>query len=185
MSVDHLARMRARLITQYRGLPTLDAFLHALGDQMNDIEEVFGQILSQLTLQNATGAQLDAFGLLLGQGRNGLGDDDFRTIIQARIVQYQGNGTIEDIIQILLALGGSSSMQLNEYFPARFQVKLADFAPLISASDIASAILQSKLAGVAVDVFIPAPTNPQFTFDHVADSGHDGFDQGHLSGPII
>ncbi len=184
MSVDHLARMRAGLIQQFKGLPNLDAFVHAFGDQLNDVEEFFGQLLVLQTLQESVGVQLDRLGVLLGQGRNGLGDGDYRTILQARIVQYRANGTIEDIIQILLILGGAGSVVISESFPARFQALVYGLNAVVSNSDLAAAVLQTKLAGVRVDVFVPSPTNPQFTFDHVIDSTHAGFDQGHLSGPI-
>ncbi len=184
MSVDHLALMRAGLIQQFKGLPNLDAFVHALGDQLNDVEEFFGQLLTLQTLELSVGVQLDRLGLLLGQGRNSLSDSDYRTILQARIVQYQGQGTAENIIQLLLILGGASSVVLSESFPARFQVLLYGLNAVVSNSDLAAAVLQAKLAGVRVDVFIPSPSLPQFTFDHAIDATHAGFDQGHLSGPI-
>ncbi len=177
--------MQSRLIEQFKGLPNLDAWVKAAGAQFTDIEEALGQLLAGLAFQNAVGAQLDEIGVALHQGRGELDDDTYKTVLQSRIVQYQGNGTIEDIIQILITLGGCSAVTITEFFPARFQADLEGLNPLVSNADLYSAVLQSKLAGVRADVFIPAPTNPQFTFDHVIDATHAGFDQGHLRGPII
>lgn len=185
MSVDHLALMRSRLAEQFKGLPNLDAFLHAFGDQLNDLEEFYTQLMTLRTLQAAEGTQLDKLGVVLGQGRNALDDSGYRTVLQARIAEYQSNGTIEDVIEVLLVLGGASSVLVVESFPARFQAYPLGLNSPVSNADIATAINQIKLAGVGADVFIPSPSLPQFTFDHAVDASHAGFDAGHLSGPII
>ena len=177
--------MRAGLAQQFVGLPNLDAFIKAVGDQLNDVEEFFGQLLTLRTLQNAVGAQLDRLGVLLGQGRNSLSDSDYRTVLQSKIVEYQANGSVEDVIQMLLTLGRASSVLITESFPARFLAYPVGLNPPVSNADLAAALVNIKLAGVGMEVFVPPSSNPVFTFDHAVDATHAGFDAGHLSGPLI
>ncbi len=182
MSVDHLALMRAGLIQQFRGLPNLDAFVHALGDQLNDVEEFFAQLLTLQTLELSVGVQLDRLGVLLGQGRNALSDSDYRTLLQTRIIQYQAQGTVEEIIQAILALSVTSVVQLTEVFPAAFQVVAVDLSNVVVASsDLKAAIFGMKLAGVGAQ--INQVSSPAFAFD-TASAGRAGFDVGHLAGPF-
>lgn len=173
--------MLSRLAEQFKGLPVLEAFLVAIGDQLNDVEEFFQQLIDNVTLQGSVGAQLDKMGVILAQGRNGLGDDDYRTILQARIIEYQSNGTTEDIIQILLTLGGAAEVQVTESFPAAFQAVSVGANPPVSDADVHTAVLQTKFAGVGVNLL--QADDPVFALDAVGPN-QAGWDLGHFAGPL-
>jgi hypothetical protein len=170
--------MRARLIEQFKGLPNLDAFIKAYGNQLNDVEEFFGQLLTMLPLQGAVGAQLDRLGKALGQGRNGLSDENYQAILQARVIEYQSNGTLEDLIQILLAMGGAAKVQALEVFPAGVQI--AAVGGSANPQDMTSAIIQAKGAGVRLTL-LSTPSLPAFAYDTPVSADFAGYDAGHLS----
>lgn len=184
MSVDHLQAMLDRLIQQFKGLPNLQAFFTAFGNQLNDVEEFYGQLMNDLILENAIGTQLDNLGAVLNQGRNGLTDDDYRAVLQSRIVEYQSNGTIEDLIQIMLVLGGANQVQLLEDFPAGFQITARGINSPVANKDIVAAILQAKLAGVQANIEAETAL-PIFQLDLAATAVNDGLDKGHIAGPLI
>lgn len=173
--------MQANTISQFKGATNYQAILAAIGAQLNDVEEFFGQIIVALVLPNAIGPQLDALGGKLNQGRDGLSDSDYRTILQARVVQYQANGTIEDLIQIMLTLTNCLSVQVLESYPAKVTVTAQDLGVVLSTSDVKSAMFSTKLNGVGLIVNVGV--SPVFAFD--ADgSDTEGLDQGQLCGPL-
>jgi len=184
MSVDHLALMRSRLISQFKGLPVLDAFLHGLGDQLNDVEEALGQLMTQLILPNAIGVQLDKLGDALNQSRNGLGDGDYRTLLQARVVAYQSQGTVENLIQILLTIGGAQQVQVLEGTPAAMQISAANLGTDVTHSDIVTSVFEAKAAGVGLNL-VANSTKPVFQYDNPASANNAGYDVGHVAGPLI
>lgn len=182
VSVDHLAAMRAGLIGQFKDLPNLDAFIRAIGNQLNDVDEFFGQLFANLNLQNAVGIQLDNLGLTLAQSRNGLGDDDYRTLLQARISAYRSTGNVESLLQIILGLGGASGAQVIE---GASHITVTVLAPetIVSHSDLITALLEGKPAGVLMT--INTATVPEFIFDNPGQDGLGaGFDAGHFAGPF-
>ena len=183
VATDHTAAMRAGLIGQFKGLPNIDAFIKAFGAQLNDLDEYFGQLLTQLILPNAEGVQLDKIGDVLDQGRNGLGDDDYKTLLQARIIQYQSMGTAEDLIQLLLTLAGTNRVDNYENFPAKITLIARSPATAISNADIITAVQEAKAVGVGVN--LNQGNIPIFQFDLAATAANAGFDQGHLAGPLI
>jgi hypothetical protein len=175
--------MRANLISQFTGLPNLDAFMVAVGNQLNDLDEFFGQLFTNLTLQNAVGAQLDNLGAILGQARTGLSDDAYRTLLQATISAYQSNGSVEALIQIMLSLGGVSGAQVVEGNTAILATVVTPVVN-VSASVLETAVLQAKPAGVLLN--LNGANNPIFAFDSAGPNGLGaGFDQGHFAGPLI
>jgi hypothetical protein len=181
VSVDHLAAMRARLISQFQGLPNLDAFIHAAGDQLNDIDEFFGQLASLLTLQTAVGAQLDVLGVILGQSRNGLTDSPYRTLLQARVSAYASTGSVESLIQILMSLGGAQTVRVLESSLPDITVTILGLNSPVTHRDILTAMQLAKPAGVSLTLNA-VPGLPAFQFDATDPTQGAGFDVGHLAG---
>lgn len=129
--IDHLEKIDGKgslLAQQYQDSLNLKAYLTALLTQANELETVFCSIADMLDLDNATAAQLDIIGEIVGQPRifipqldpdtftfdigpgfdeglfivnDGfleLTDDDYRRFIRARIASNTNQITPEDII---------------------------------------------------------------------------------------
>lgn len=76
-------------------------FVRVLIQPFADFELAAQQVLTQRSVDNAIGAQLDVLGRLVGQPRNGVTDDAlYRRYVRARIAANVSDGTIEDAIRI-------------------------------------------------------------------------------------
>ena len=180
---DHTLLMQQLLPMQFQGLPVLGSFIKNIGCQLNDLDEFFGQLFTKLNLQNAGGVQLDGLGTLLGQSRNGLSNNDYKTLLQARIAAYQSKGSVENLIQIMLTLAAAKVVQVIESQPASVAVVTSgEGNPALSNNDIITAIYQAKPAGVLLTLNATIEL-PAFQCDLPATANNAGFDTGHVAGP--
>lgn len=111
---DHTAQMLQRLLSQYQGQQNITALFTALGGQIQAIEDgLFGLINGRMLFGGgAIGEQLDNIGTLPGIGiaRNGLSDDQFRTLILGQIAQSNGDGTLSSLLGIVQGLFEASQV---------------------------------------------------------------------------
>ena len=143
----HVAEALANLVTQFKDKPKLAAFITALINQVSDLENVFFQLIDDRTLDTAVGVQLDGFGLIVGENREGRSDDEYRIAIRARIILNLGHGTPEDLIALLSAVSDGKNVHLEEYFPAALTTLVTGVT--ISEAILLNDALQSgKPAGV-------------------------------------
>jgi len=163
---NHATEALANLVSQFQGKTYLAGVLTAFVNQIQELENVCFELLSQRWLDNAEGAQLDGFGSIVGEAREGRTDDDYRLAIQARILLNLSSGTPEDIIALARALTDGSSVLLAQYFPAYFTVEILE--PLASAAiaeKIASFIEEASPAGVGSGlIYTLSPVGEDFTF---------------------
>lgn len=128
MKIIHSDLVEERLASQFQESPNLIAYIKALTKVADELDCVFEDLHSVVDLDNATGAQLDLVGQLVGQPRafvpnidpatftfdigpgfdlgefiindgfTELSDEDYRKWIRARIVRNTNQITPEDII---------------------------------------------------------------------------------------
>jgi hypothetical protein len=79
--IDHEALAVSRLATEYRESANLILYIKALLSEANTLEDVFQNIITKRWLVNATDAQLDVLGIIVGQPR---------VIINSSTVAYFG-----------------------------------------------------------------------------------------------
>ena len=183
--VAHIAAMQANLITQFRNTTVLASFIKNLGQQLNDLDEFFAQIFTNIDFQNSSSSQLDDWGSLLQQSRNGLSDDAYRTLLQAKVNALSSQGTVENIIQILLTMAGAQQVQVIESsVNADITVNASAVGAAVTKPDIFAAVFKAKLAGVGLTLNVTTATLPVFQFDLAATGNNAGFDVGHLAGLI-
>lgn len=114
----------ARLIEQYKGKPRIEAFIQALADRVQDLEDTLYDIFFESAIANATGTQLDDIGDIVGQQRQGMLDAEYRTFVRARIKANRSSGRIEELIEILrLILDGqtvppATAIRARDAYPA-------------------------------------------------------------------
>lgn len=127
--LDHAARAKARLLSQYRDKPKLAALVGALSDAVQALEVSLFDVLEQTALGVATGAWLDRLGAIVGESRSGASDADFRQYILARIKANRSHGTFEDVINVIEAWANlpfvTGEVTLVELGHASFQVDLS------------------------------------------------------------
>jgi hypothetical protein len=161
--IDHNAKSIERLLTQYKSTPNLKAILASFIEQAQGIEDMMQGFEPGLGLPTAIGQQLDNLGVTLGQPRQGVDDDTYRILLYTKIVQNFSEGNIETLIDIYSVLMGSSTIILQEIYPAGFMMMAIDPAPIGEEDLIALAIQEAKVAGVGIG-WLAIAISPAFVF---------------------
>jgi hypothetical protein len=170
---DLVGEAQGNLIEQFRDQPNIEAVLEALVTQCQGIEDVGFEIITETVISTAVGAQLDGLGDLVGIERGGSNDNEFRTRIHAQILVNKSNGTISELLEIIVLLGGTSIV-LSEVPPAKIEIIVNGI--LTGGITAATAANEARAAGVGLGFTWHISTNP-FTFD----TAGKGFDQGELA----
>ena len=112
------------------GKPTLTAFVRALGHGCQLLEDrITGRHLA-LTLDGASGADLDIMGRLVGELREGLGDALYRRFIAARMLANKSEGTPDQLARILSLAGEGPAWCFNFPTGCAFHLYIGRPAPL-------------------------------------------------------
>jgi len=121
----HVSEAQSHLIEQFKSKTRILAVVESFVEQVQEIEAVLFDLMEERWIDAAVGVQLDGLGDIVGEPRNGRGDDDYRLAIKARVQINLSSGEPERIIHILNLLTGST-ITLSEYFPAAFVADIDD-----------------------------------------------------------
>lgn len=93
----HVSKGLNRLLSQFKGQPNFEGQLKSFLIQVQEIEAMLHSLVVDRYLDTAEGAQLDGIGRIVGEGRLGRSDLDYRAAIKGRIRVNLGDGRVEDI----------------------------------------------------------------------------------------
>jgi len=147
--LDYCERAKSRLIEQFETKPNIGNYLCALIESLQELEFVFGDLLTLRTLDESTGVQLDGLGDIVGIERQGLGDDGYRTIIRFQIGINFSNGEPETLIALTQFITEGTFVKYTEAFPARVSL-LTDGIAINQAT--VPIIEESAPAGVKIEL---------------------------------
>ena len=155
----------------------LELLVRAYVDQAQELDTAATALLVDTTIDAAAGVQLDGLGQIIGVGRSGLNDENYRALLRAYIRVNTRGVTIPEIVEIVrLALNqpdGTGFIQLVEGAPAEFEVTFTQALPVGRGLVAAEAIYQAKAAGVhGIFSYFETVTTPLFQFD----GGSSSFD---------
>lgn len=162
---DHCEDGKAKLLYQFADSTKLRDLLCTYLDQTQDLEAAFWQLLTLRGLDVAEGVNLDALGALVGQDRLGdASDDDYRSLIRARIRANRSRGTAEDLIDVLrLVLGSDEGIVWEENYPASASISYLGGVLPYDAELVWLLLRLAKPAGVSL-AFVFLYTDPEETF---------------------
>ena len=113
--LDHNQQAKDRLLEQYKGSVTMQGFVDALVNQVQELEGVYCDLEDKrLNIDLAEGVQLDLIGDLVGQPREGRTDPEYRIRLKARIIQNIAEGEPEVIIQVVKLISGATLVHLQD-----------------------------------------------------------------------
>ena len=116
------------------------------------LENAFQQLLTQRTLDNATGVNLDVIGKIVGQKRGGLDDDTYRRYCRARIAAHRSRGVPESLIRVAtLVLGVSTPGTLRFQYLGNATIVL-EVRDVIVDSAVAKALQDLLTAATSAGV---------------------------------
>lgn len=150
---DHVQEGKARLISQYVDKPRIVTLLGIYLKQIQDLEDAGWSILEGYDLNNATNAQLKVLGRIVGAEPADLNDENFRTLIRARIKALRSNGKPNELIAIL-ALASADTAETppvilyREFTPPGIEIQLQTQIGSISADVIDDLLQMAKAGGV-------------------------------------
>lgn len=173
---DRVGEAIARLIDQFKGRPNIVALVTAIARQSQETEDASFGVIEDTLVSTAVGAQLDVLGRIVNVERSGYDDDDYRVRIAAKILQNKSSGATEELIQLCVALGGTS-VTVSESPPAKVELEIT--VPVTNGVEIASVIAAAKAGGVGSLVTWFESSNP-FRFD----ASGAGFDEGELANSL-
>jgi hypothetical protein len=143
----HAADALSRLTQALKNKPKLAALVSALAAEPQAIENALYQLVTDRTIDDGVGAQLDMIGRIVGQARESSTDAAYRLRLRARVKANKSSGTVEEILAVFVALLGSvDGLRLEQIAPASFVLHLED--PIVVA-DAATAALYVDFLGDA------------------------------------
>lgn len=174
-TLTHEADGLARLIERFKGQPNMEGLARVVLKRMQRIEDVLWDLYTGVWLDNAVGVQLDNLGAVVGEGRKGRQDEQFRLYIRARIAINRANGTAADTFKVArLILEPTANIALTNEYPAAYRLDITNTA--ISAGDIAALLDQVRPAGVRLTTVVTGDLTNALIWDdvgaaHIWDAG--------------
>ncbi len=170
--VDHTAIALARLPQQFRDKTNIEALIRALVGPATAIETALLALLAERSVTVAVGDQLTVLGDIVGQGRAGLDDDDYRRYIRARIATNKSNGLVSDLIKVarLVLDDDDAVLVVDQQGVAAVVVRVLEAVLDVAVRDILITFMrQTKSAGVRMLVeTLTELEAASFAFDHYA-----------------
>jgi hypothetical protein len=150
---DYLDQAVTRFIQVFQDKPRLTALLASWTAEANELEGVYWSLITDRTVDRATGITLDLIGKLVGQPRVGPNDEVYRIFIKTRIRVNRSQGESIDLIEVARLLFDADNIRfvIRELYPASVIVDVIDALPAYQ-DFIASIFRQAKAAGVGLDL---------------------------------
>jgi len=124
-TTDHVTEALGNRLEQFKNSPKMAAFITAFVNQIQDLEEASFELYLDRWIDTAVGVQLDGMGSIVGEDREGRGDDAYRLAIKAQIQINFSDATPEDILRALVNFY-NRTYEMIEIPPAAFIIRLVD-----------------------------------------------------------
>ena len=115
-----------------RAKPRFTALVSAVLDQVNDLLDLYSVRMPEaFSLSAAEGFQLDTIGLLAGFPRpsSGTSDEDYRSVLRAKIAAARWNGTNEDLPRVLAQAFPDQAARMTDNLDGTVTLSLSGGAP--------------------------------------------------------
>jgi len=116
--LDYAPIAVARLTGQFQNSPKLKALMAAIVGPLTTLETDADAVIADRWIDTAFGKQLDGCGAIVGEARQGRGDDAYRVAIKFRVFVNISKGTPTDLIRGLKFLTDPTDCQYLEAYPA-------------------------------------------------------------------
>lgn len=160
----HVTDAKDRLIEQYRGATTLEAFLESIVNEIQNGENAAFDLRERLAIFEVGGKQLDNFGKIVVQTRQGLEDDLYRLFLLAKIGVNISNGEHERLIAIFRLLTQGDVVYLMYHGPGEIALSTNGELPEEYTDFVFTQLEKAAAGGVKIIDLIFTPDLP-FAFD--------------------
>lgn len=179
---NHVTEGISYLLEQFKGLTNWPKVLTAFLDQIQDLEDMFSDLIGISNIDDAEGDQQDVLGKIVGEARQGRSDADYTPFIKGRVLVNRSYGTSENIIELLTVLNTGTEVVFTPLQPAAYTAyMLQAVASEDVAEQYAEMMQEATMAGVNGQLLYSAvPEDERFKFD----TAGQGFDEGKYIGVI-
>lgn len=157
-NTDYVNEGLARLLEQFKDKPRIAALLTAWLEQVQEAENALWDVYYDRLLQNSnlTTDLLTKYGIIVGQGSEGLTDDVFRLLILGRIRTNRSLGRSEDLLDIALILAPGSTVIVADIYPATayVQIDTPGVLPIVPPALLSNSFLAHGVAAGVRLVFV-------------------------------
>lgn len=121
---DHLAAVLEELLKQFDDRPNFLLMVQFLAERLQSVEEAIFDTHWFRYINTAQGKNLDLWGVLLGQVREGLTDERYRALLKTRYQTLFGRRTVDAMLEVInvITSGFAITYTLTEQFPATIVV---------------------------------------------------------------
>lgn len=153
----------ANLTSQFKGKDNITKLMSVVGDELDELETMFLQMLNDCAIDNAQGDQLDVIGNFLNLVRGTDNDTAYRARLYKKIDINNCTGTPDEIIDIALDVLEVDSLTYQEIIPGK--VRLTLFNTTWPDSEAARSLKQIMPVGVGpLELLSWVDNDPVFSF---------------------
>jgi hypothetical protein len=165
-----------RLLEQYKSKPLIKGTLDANTAQIQELEDTIYGMLTNRSIYEAVGKQLDKIGQILGLSRpGGMDDDTYRGLLLGKIGVNTSQGQPEAVISFYKIYTQANYVHLQEPFPAGV-ILMSDTEVVPSLVETLWQFLQIVVAaGIRVDHYGVWNDGLAFGMDGVGGGNSFGF----------
>lgn len=165
--VDHEVRLAGFVPSQFRRMPVAGALISAIGRSLQTVEDDHFDLWVSSQLEVAAGPLLDQWGLLVGEPRGGLDDEEYRVFIMARILVNLTDSNGLDVQTIAETITAPSTVRIYPYSTYGYQVVIVreSFMSGRRAARVGRFLRMTKPGGVPIDITEQRPGDFGFLED--------------------
>lgn len=180
--IDHVTEGLGYLPSQFFNSPVLREVITILLERVQKMQDVLDDVLSQRSIDNAEGVQLDGLGEILGVKREGLSDSAFRERLQIQKILNTSEGTYPVVLDLWKRLLGSNNASITPEYPAGIAlysgVGISDFS-------IIDILTQALPLTVTASLTASFDADPAFCFEGGVGDGFGTTEDSSIGGKYI
>ena len=150
--INHITREKGYRIDLFKSdVPRTDILMSAICKQLNDLEDMFFDLLEKRSIDVATGINLDVIGKIIGLSRySGQTDTSYRLDLKAWVKYLFSQGEINTLTFVLQNLTDSVNVILEEYFPGA--VIMFFDGTILNADNLHNIMDNTAAGGIRLDL---------------------------------
>lgn len=141
-----VSEMQELLLSQFSNSPNILKWVEIWGDQVQELEAEWFDLIESLGVDTAYGFGLDLIGKEVQELRQGRNDVDYRNAILTKIFINNASGTPEEIISATKQITGATNVYYSEQYPAGVVLEI------IGAEYVSKAPIIKQTVPAAVDL---------------------------------